>query len=363
MNDIIIKGDIYTDPTFTVEIIQQSEQPVQPKNVADLLEGIDAMSFIKRGNYAIDPSFRGAMYDQLNVQYDGGVKAMHACPNRMDPVTTHILPEDIDKIELIKGPYSVRNGANFGGVVNLVTSKPGLDNQGLTGHAKAGFETNGGTYLLSSGLQYATDNFHIKGSAGYRDFGNYKDGNGTTVPSAFRSTDYVLGAGYSPTHQHHFMVNWRQSFGRDVLHAALPMDTDIDDSSIASLDYYANHLSENLHQLDVKAYYSYVDHIMSNTLRPNFHMMSMVSHVEANTYGGKIEAHWKFGERLNLYTGTDMYNVNRSGTKVITRKRDMQGNMIENPVPMEGDIWQDALVHDIGSVSYTHLTLPTNREV
>jgi hypothetical protein len=41
----------------------------------------------------------------LNIQFDGGTKAMHACPNRMDPITTHVIPEEIEKIEIIKGPY------------------------------------------------------------------------------------------------------------------------------------------------------------------------------------------------------------------------------------------------------------------
>ena len=145
LNDIIIKGDFYTDPTFTIEVNNQATQPVQPKNVADLFQNVNGMNFIKRGNYAIDPSFRAAQYEQLNVQYDGGVKAMHACPNRMDPVTTHVLPEEVDKIEVIKGPYSVRYGANFGGVINMVTTKPGMQEKGISGDVKAGYESNGET--------------------------------------------------------------------------------------------------------------------------------------------------------------------------------------------------------------------------
>ena len=348
LNDIIIKGDFYTDPTFTIEVNNQATQPVQPKNVADLFQNVNGMNFIKRGNYAIDPSFRAAQYEQLNVQYDGGVKAMHACPNRMDPVTTHVLPEEVDKIEVIKGPYSVRYGANFGGVINMVTTKPGMQEKGISGDVKAGYESNGETYVTSGGLQYVGNKFHLKGNAGYRNFGNYEDGNGDQVPSAFKSTDYALGGGFSPNKNHHFMAHWRQSFGRDVLHAGLPMDTDIDDSSIASIDYYVNHLDGTLKQVGIKAYYAYVDHVMSNTLRPSFNMMNAVSHVEATTYGGKVEARWQPNQKLNFFTGMDMFNVEREGIKSITRKRDMQGNPIENPMTMESDVWQDAYVYDLG---------------
>ena len=92
LNQVIVTGNLKTDPILTIVSNKYDEKIVQPKNVADLFNNINGFSVIKRGNYAIDPSFRGAQYEQLNIQYDGGTKAMHACPNRMDPITTHIIP-------------------------------------------------------------------------------------------------------------------------------------------------------------------------------------------------------------------------------------------------------------------------------
>ena len=57
---------------------------------------------------------------------------MHACPNRMDPITTHIIPEEIEKIEIIKGPYSMRYGATFGGIINMVSKKINYLENGFT---------------------------------------------------------------------------------------------------------------------------------------------------------------------------------------------------------------------------------------
>ncbi|MXV37710.1 TonB-dependent receptor [Flavobacteriaceae bacterium Ap0902] len=349
LNDIIIKGDFFTDPTFVLEVNNQLEHAAQPKNVADLFKDVDGMNLIKRGNYAIDPSFRASSYEQLNIQYDGGVKAMQACPNRMDPVTTHVSPEDVEKIEIIKGPYTVRYGANFGGVVNLITSKPkGIAKDNFKGNIQTGYESNGNTYLTSLGLQYAKDKFFIKGNVGYRNFGNYSDGNGVEIPSAFKSTDYSLSGGINLNPQHDIVINWRQSFGRDVLHAGLPMDTETDDSSVFSIDYFAHHLEGLLTGIQVKAYYATVDHLMNNFDRPNAMMMEMESQVYSDTYGGKIETKWSFSQKLDLFTGLDMFNVKREGTKGMLHKKDMQGNMIPNPMWMMGDIWQDAYVNDFG---------------
>ena len=143
LNQVIVTGNINTDPILSIVSNTYDEKIVQPKNVADLFNNINGFSVIKRGNYAIDPSFRGAQYEQLNIQYDGGTKAMHACPNRMDPITTHIIPEEISKIEIIKGPYTVRYGATFGGIVNLVTQKPDYVDYGLHGKVSGGYESNG----------------------------------------------------------------------------------------------------------------------------------------------------------------------------------------------------------------------------
>ena len=56
-------------------------------------------SIEKRGNYGMEPVFRGFKYSQLNVQIDGGVYSANACPNRMDPAISQISPEEIQKIE------------------------------------------------------------------------------------------------------------------------------------------------------------------------------------------------------------------------------------------------------------------------
>ena len=97
-------------------------------------------------------------YEQLNVQYDGGMKVLNACPNRMDPITTHVIPEEIEKIEIVKGPFTVRFGQNFGGIINLVSKKPSSDNLGFHGSVEGGFETNGNNFVNGVSLFYVDNN-------------------------------------------------------------------------------------------------------------------------------------------------------------------------------------------------------------
>lgn len=291
LNEVVVKGKLNTNPSQALVKNDYQKKVIQPKNVADLFSEINGFSTIKRGNYAIDPVFRAAAYEQLNVMYDGGTKATHACPNRMDPVTTHILPEEIAKIEVIKGPYTVRYGATFGGIVNMVTKNPNYLDNGFHGKVSTGYETNGNAFVSLVEMQHISNKFDITGNIGYRNFGDYKDGSGNEIPSAFKSTDYGVKLGYNFSDDQRLQAHWRQSFGRDVKHAGLPMDTEYDNSSIFSLDYKAQNIGTTLKNITVKSFYSFVDHLMTNENRPNFNMVFASSPVNSTNIGGKLELH------------------------------------------------------------------------
>jgi len=347
LDEVLITGNAYTDPVLTIVSNDYQKNIVQPKNVADLFNNINGFSVIKRGNYATDPSFRASQYEQLNVQYDGGTKAMNACPNRMDPITTHIIPEEVSKIEIIKGPYTVRYGATFGGVINIVTDKPKYEEFGFHGKASGGYESNGNSFVTMLQLQQITDTYDIVGNVGYRDFGNYEDGNGTEVPSSFRSTDYGLKLGYNFNDNQRLQGHWRQSFGRDVLHAGLPMDTDYDNSSILSLDYKWSNIGGVLKSITAKTYYSYVDHLMTNNQRPSFMMTEASSAVDATTTGGKVELNWKPFSKVNLFTGVDFMHIARDGGRERLVKV-MNGNPLPTPRLFQDKVWQDSYIDDFG---------------
>lgn len=350
LNQIIVNGDPKTDPISTVVKHNEAEKVVQPKNVADLFNYINGFSVVKRGNYAIEPSFRGAIYEQLNIQFDGGTKALHACPNRMDPITTHITPEDVSRIEIVKGPYTMRYGPTFGGIINMVTDIPNQDERGLHGKVSSGYETNGNSYVTMAQLQQSTDKYYLVGNFGYRDFGDYKDGDGREIPSSFRSTDYGLKFGYYLSDNQLLSAHWRQSFGRDVKHAGLPMDTDYDNSSILSLDYKLDNIGKTIKIFTAKVYYSYVDHLMTNTNRPSFMITEAASNVDATTVGGKLELKWEPTANIQIYSGVDMTRIARDGNRVRLIKV-MNGNPLPMPMEKTDKIWQDSQINTYGLFS------------
>jgi len=347
LNEILVNANPLLDISQSVVINDTEKRISQPRSVGHLFRDIKGFGITKKGAYASEPVFRAFKYEQLNVQYDGGMKVLNACPNRMDPITTHVIPEEIEKIEIVKGPFTVRFGQNFGGIINLVSKNPTKDQQGFHGSVEGGYESNGGNLVTGASALYVAEKFDVHLNGSYRDFGDYKDGDGTKVPSSFKTTDYSLKVGVNPTDKQRLQFSWRQSFGRDIMHAGLPMDSPYDDSFLAGIDYKINEISDKIASFSVKAFHSYVDHLMTNDGRPSFKATEASSPVESWVYGGKAELVLNPTKNTRIYTGIDANLIDRAGDRTRIVKI-MNGTVLPTPKTFVDKIWQDASLNDLG---------------
>jgi iron complex outermembrane receptor protein len=347
LNQIIVSGNPLKDISQSVVINDAEKRISQPRSVGHLFRDIKGFGITKRGSYASEPVFRSFKYEQLNIQYDGGMKVLNACPNRMDPITTHVIPEEIEKIEIVKGPFTVRFGSNFGGIINLVSKNQAKNQKGFHGSVEGGYESNGNNLVTGTSMFYIAKKFDVQFNGSYRDFGDYDDGNGNEVPSSFRTSDYSVKLGLNPTENQRIQLSWRQSFGRDIDHAGLPMDSPYDDSFLAGIDYKWNEISDKVESFSAKVYHSYVDHLMTNEGRPNFMMTFSSSPVEVWTTGGKAEIVLRPSANARIFAGVDASFIDREGerTRIVKIKN---GNVLPNPMAFIDKIWQDAGINDIG---------------
>ncbi len=350
LEEVLVSDDPYHSQPQSDIIVDKVQSVSQPRDVADLFSATPGFSLVKKGGYAMDPVFRSFKYEQLNVIYDGGIQTTYACPGRMDPTTTHINPQDVKKIELIRGPFSVRYGPTMGAIVNVVTETFDYEaDPGFGGSLESGFETNGSSKMTKLSLNGSNQKFDFALLGGLKDYGSYQSGNGTVVPSSFKTYDYNLKLGYNPGKNQRLYVNWRQAFNRDVLHAGLAMDTDSDNSDFLSLDYSWKNINPKLVGLNIKAYGTQVNHIMTNHRRPNFMMVDAVAEVSATTVGGKAELSVMPGKKTMLYVGTDYRYVGRDGERLRIMKRNMMtGEELPMPMKMTDAIWQNSTINDLG---------------
>ncbi len=362
LHQVIVTADPLRDAVHSVSINDRAKQISQPRNVADLFADVPGFSIQKRSNTSMEPSLYAFKYEEMNVRYDGSSKMVNACPNRMDPATAHIIPEDVTKIEVIKGPFSVRFGQSFGATVNMVTRKPHDYGPGFHGAVEGGYETNGQNRVVRSELVNVGKKWAYGIEGEYRKFGDYIDGSGVLTPAGFTTASYSFKAGYKPRKSRHFYAHWHQKFGRNIDHAGLPMDSPIDDSYLISLGYDAKAIAPNT-DLSVKTYASYVNHLMTNGYklrepRPNYPGIDARTPVYSRTFGGKVELTRKPAKNILWYFGTDVDIIQRDGSKtVVVNVNPNTGQAMNPPVVKHFSVWQGAQINDFGLYAERHQQL------
>ena len=366
LDEIILIENPLKNISHSVIAIDEVKKNSQPRTATDLFKDIPGFSIQKRSAIASEPSLRAFKYEQMNIKYDAGGKYVHACPNRMDPITAHIIPEEVRKIEVIKGPFTTRYGQTFGGIVNIVTTPEIHTDNGLFGEIQSGFETNGNNSASRAELQYVKNKFNLTVNGEYREYGDYKDGNGVETPSGFITKSYSAKAGYNFTDNQTIRLDWRQKFGDQIIHTGLPMDSPFDDSYSLGLDYKWKSVSENIKNISFKSYYTFVDHLMTNGFdlddpRPNYPATDARTPVTSNSYGGRFEIELQPNEKSNVFYGLDLDNIYREGKKSVTANINPNtGEPFAIPTTTIAEVWQDATTTDFGTFTEINYLINSN---
>lgn len=152
---------------------------------AEGLKQIEGVHFTRRGKSSLDLNLRGLSRDNINILINGD-KAYGACPNRMDPPSSLIVLDNLDSIEVIKGPYDVKNQGSMGGAIYTKTKdiKDGLENSiklqtGSYGENQISFRSAYGGSLIKLSV-----------SGSYQGYKPYKDGKGNSTTKIYPDWDH-----------------------------------------------------------------------------------------------------------------------------------------------------------------------------
>jgi iron complex outermembrane receptor protein len=354
LDSVLIEDDPLNEVSYVASnyISKQELKNIQTRDVGDYLRSIPNVSGIRRGGANLDPVVRGYKFSQLNVILNNGIKIENGCPNRMDPVTARIETEDIGNIEVIKGPFLLKYGPSFGGVINLVSELPeSYESFEMHGNVQYGFESNWNGDKVHGSLHGGNQKFRFLVSGGYRDYGDYKsgtiEGEEVQVNSSFTKYNYLAKFGYSFKPNHSLLLSYDGVHGRDVLYPSLPMDEVSDDTHIFNLDYNAKDLGPVLKKIEAKIYHSDVHHVMDNSRRPSAANMIMVADVNANNTGGRAAGTFQYTKHRFL-TGIDYENIRKDGKR--TGTMEMMGTISRKV----SNLWLDALIRNTGLFAEYH---------
>ncbi len=289
------------------------------KDPGEALSQMEGVWKLRKGGIANDIVLRGFSGRNLNVLFDGA-RIYNACPNRMDPSLFHVDFAEVKEIEVIKGPFDIRNYGSLGGTVNIVTVEP---KKGL--HGKLNIGVGSFSYFNPSlSLSYGSDRFYGLLGYSYRYSKPYKTGEGKRFteyadykPSERDSTAFRINTawtkiGFKPAKDSKVELSYTAQRARDVLYPYLMMDSPKDDADRLNLKL-------SYGKLKLNAYYSYVDHLMNNSKRRA--MMFMETKARSKTYG--IKAEYDLG---SLSFGLEAFTWN-------WRAKTQMGSMSQNTIP------------------------------
>lgn len=298
----------------------------------------------KSGNFSFDPVFRGFKYDQLNVVMNGAQSATAACPNRMDPPTSQMAPNMMDRIEVLKGPHAFRFGSGFGATINFIpASLRFTEQQDFYGRVSTGFESNGNVFQNEAQAGISGGNYDIALFGAWAQGDDYTAGNKQTIQSGFERGSFGSNMGFKLNEQQQIRISAKYNRARNADFAALPMDLIKDNTLMLNARHDIQVSGEKLDAWNSNIFASFVDHLMSNELKPlDPRMMNAKTAAQTYNYGGRTEGVWRIG-KSTVYSGADLRVEGAGGTR--TREFLMgvnAGNILYD------NVWQDGQITKAG---------------
>ncbi len=310
-------------------------------DAAAVLNDIPSFNSIRKGgNYGFDVVFRGFKYEQLNIVLNGAQSATAACPNRMDPPTSQMAPNMMERIDVLKGPHALRFGTGFGGTIHFKTESPRFASKIASyGRLNIGYESNGNMPRGEAqlGLRGKWYDFAVFGSWSEGD--DYRAGNGELIPADFSRLSIGSNLGLKLSASHHLRFSATHNKAKDADFPALSMDLRNDETWMMHTRHDWILSGKYLQSWNTTLYASWVDHLMDNGLKPlDPRMLNASTQANTQNYGFRSEGVWQWAGN-QLFTGIDFRTETASGSRV----RDfLMGPMIGQT--FIDPVWQDGMI-------------------
>ena len=335
--DSIDLGKVTVKSTaIKTEVTNVSGEDLKSADLAEALtKQVPSITIQRRSGIANDIILRGQRKDDINVIIDDG-KIYGACPNRMDPPTSHVITSNIKDIEVIEGPYDVEDFGTLSGAVKVTTNKP-------TEHLHGNVNFNMGSWKYRKGSAFISggnDKVRALVGASTEQSDQYKDGNGHTLaeqlklatangtkkdkvkqykPSefnryAYKKTSFMGKVYINVTDNQELQLGYTGNRSDNVLYPSTPMDAISDDSDLYNIKYILKDLGKYSDKLSFEYYYSTVDHPMTTQYRKmSAGPAGTVANVMSSTiYGGKIKNDFGY-DGANISYGLEASKRNWDG--------------------------------------------------
>lgn len=297
---------VVTDPKIP-------RQPVPASDAADYLQTIPGFSAVRSGGTNGDPVFRGQFGSRLPL-LTNGTQMLGACPGRMDTPSSYIAPETFDVLTLIKGPQTVLWGPGASaGVVRFERERPDFA-AGPVNFTASLLGASAGRNDQNADLAAGNDHFYARISANHSRGQDYKDGDGTSIPSGWNKWNADAALGWTPDADTLVELSagagdgWARSAARGMDGTQFRRDS-------LGLRLQKQNITPWLSKVEAQIYRNEADHLMDNFQRRPLPpgKMAMASNVKRVVTGGRIAATLQPTPALTADIGLDLQRNTHEG--------------------------------------------------
>jgi iron complex outermembrane receptor protein len=301
---VVVTAPQMSSPLKVVTDPKAPRQPVPAQDGADYLKTIPGFTVIRKGGTDGDPVLRGMAGSRLIISADGQT-VLGGCGGRMDPPTAYIFPAEYDKITVIKGPQTVLYGPGGSAGTVLFERENYRGEPGMHGSASQMFGSFGRNDSALN-ARYGAGNFYVEAGATRSLSGDYRDGGGAAVHSAYRRWSSRAALGLTPDDDTLIELSVAKSDGR-----AAYADRSKDGARFArrniGLKFVKRNISPVLEKAEAQVYRNDIDHVMDNyTLRTPPGGMYSAMNPNRTTEGGRAALTLRLSDDTQLAAGLDV---------------------------------------------------------
>jgi iron complex outermembrane recepter protein len=289
------------------------------RDAGEALGSLEGLGKVRKGGIANDVLLRGLGHDNINILVDGE-RIYGACPSSMDPRAFHVDFAEVQRVEVTKGAFDLRNQGSLGGTVDIVTkeAESGLRITPAFNAGSFGFWNPSITSSYSKEKVWGMAGYSYRVSRPYRDgagraftdLTNYATG--AADADAFRIHTGWFRLGGEPKPGQRVKLSYTRQESGETLYPYLMMDAGYDNADRLAVSWEAARPGPIGH-IQVEGYATRVKHWMTDEMRTSAAGaplgFSMGSFAESAMAGGKVRI-----ESGGLSVGIEAYRRKWDGT-------------------------------------------------
>lgn len=269
-------------------------------SIDEYVAAAPSLTLMSRGVFGKEPILRGMNTDRLSVMVDG-MPVMYACIGKMDPATSYVESNNLDRIEVQSGGEELAYSSNPG-TLNLKTLDPTIGAE-KRHYGQAGIELQSNGMGRNAFLKWgrSKENWGLLLNTTWRARDEYRDARGSLIEfSQYHKANLAMALKWRPKDKNMIDADLILDEAWNVGYPALPMDVPHAGAQLFTLKWksYRQHGKSN--ERSLRLFGNHVLHDMNNYTR-NDDNMRMDMPGETSVMGISAKMNWQLGKRQKLY--------------------------------------------------------------